>query len=198
MSLWCGGTGTAVGWQELVFRVCAGAGHRCQGADAATQRLSFQPGAISGIGSCSPALWLPLLIPIAIIIPLGSWRHVQPLGMCLGCALCQETPNGAGASAGSTGRPHINHLTPAWDWILGIATSRGHGQGMVALEQCLRTSTAQVAAEQPTASLEAPGAGQAGTEPPSRCGSCASTTDAIHVSWGVLCGSWAAAGPQQC
>lgn len=123
MSLWFGGTGTAVGSQELVLRVCAGAGHQCQGADAATQGASFQPGAISGISPCSPALWLPVPIPIPIVIPLGSWG--QSLGMSLGCALCQESPNGAGASAGSIERPHINHLTPA----LGLDPGRSHTMG---------------------------------------------------------------------
>lgn len=57
-----------------------------------------------------------------------------------------------------------------WDWILGAATPWGHGQAMEALEQYLRSPAVQVAARQPTASLEAPGAGQAGSEPPSGYG----------------------------
>lgn len=106
-----------------------------------------------------------------------------------------------------------------WEWILGAAAPWGHGQGMVALEQCLKGVAAQAAARRSTVALEVPGAGQAGAEPPSRYGLCASTRDAIHVSWAVLhvswavlcvtcavlhgtcavlCGSWAAAGPQQC
>lgn len=91
-----------------------------------------------------------------------------------------------------------------WEWILGAATPWGHGQGTVALEQYLKGVAAQAAARQSTVALEALGAGQAGAEPPSRYGSCASTTDAIHGSWAVVrgswavfCGSWAAAGPQQ-
>lgn len=105
----------------------------------------------------------------------------------------------------STISPHL------WEWILGAATPWGHGQGTVALEQYLKGVAAQaaarqstVAARQSTVALEALGAGQAGAEPPSRYGSCASTTDAIHGSWAVVrgswavfCGSWAAAGPQQ-
>lgn len=98
----------------------------------------------------------------------------------------------------STISPHL------WEWILGAATPWGHGQGTVALEQYLKGVAAQAAARQSTVALEAPGAGQAGAEPPSRYGSCASTTDAIHGSWAVVrgswavfCGSWAAAGPQQ-
>lgn len=105
----------------------------------------------------------------------------------------------------STISPHL------WEWILGAATPWGHGQGTVALEQYLKGVAAQaaarqstVAARQSTVALEAPGAGQAGAEPPSRYGSCASTTDTIHGSWAVVrgswavfCGSWAAAGPQQ-
>lgn len=123
MSLWFGGTGAAVGLQELVLWVCAG--HQCQGADAATQRLSFQLGAISGIGPCSPALWLPIPVPIPIVIPLGSWWAVQPLRMSPGCALCQECSNGAGTSAGSAERPHINHLTPP----LGVDLGGSHTMG---------------------------------------------------------------------
>lgn len=99
-----------------------------------------------------------------------------------------------------------------WEWILGAATPWGHGQAMVALEQCLKRVAARVVPGQSPAALEVPGAGQAGAESPSRYGLCASTRDAIHVSWAVLCGSWAmlhvpwavlhgswaAAGPQQC
>lgn len=85
-----------------------------------------------------------------------------------------------------------------WEWILGAATPWGHGQGTVALEQYLKGVAAQVAARQSTVALEAPGAGQAVAEPPSRYGSCASTMETIHGSWAVVRGSWAAAGPQQC
>lgn len=197
-----GGTGTAVGSQKLVLRVCAGAGYQCQGAGAATQRPSFQPGAISGIGSCSPTLWLSVSIPIPIIIPLGSWWGVQPLGMSLGSALC---PMGMVPLQAVLKGPTSTISPHPWEWILGAATPWGHGQEMVALEQCLKGVAAQVAAGQSTAALEVPGAGQAGAEPLSRYGSCASTRDAIRVSWAGLCGSWAvlhgswaAAGPQQC
>lgn len=198
MSLWFGEMGTAVGWQELVLRVCAGAGHQCQGTDAATQRLFPARGHLKD--------WPPLPCPVAACSCPHS--HCHPFGLLcspLGCPWA--VPSARRVSVGlvplqaALKGPTSPTSPQPWDRILGTATPRGHGQGMVALEQCLRRVAAQVAARQPTAPWRHLVLDRGQSHPPGL--GCVPVPempswDAIHVSWAVPCGAWAAAGPQQC
>lgn len=142
VSLWFGGDGAAVGPRDLVLGVRVG--YQCQGPSAAPRGPSPWPGAVSGLGLCSPVLQLP--VPVPIPIPVGSG----------GCAVLQDSPwlcplpaqcHGAGASARGVGRSHIDQLAPPQlRAIWGSAVSLGHGQGTVALAQDPRGAEAQAPA----------------------------------------------------